>query len=159
MKSGDIGQILPNGTLKLIDRKEDLVKLQHGEYVSLGKGKNVMFCHFPFLQRSEYFAICSRVGSKATPLRGKHLHSGSSCRDILRSCGRSIKATTRKTGRSLFLVYFSLVSNVLIIVMKQKKSQFPRPKDLCTAFCLLVYALACNTGHKYVFCNLQSSRF
>ena len=53
---------------------------------------------------SEYFAICSRVGSKATPLRGKHLRCGSSDRDILRSCGRSIKATTRKTGRSLFLV-------------------------------------------------------
>ena len=48
LKSGDIGQILPNGTLKLIDRKKDLVKLQHGEYVSLGKGKNVMLCHFPF---------------------------------------------------------------------------------------------------------------
>ena len=48
LKSGDIGQILPNGTLKLIDRKKDLVKLQHGEYVSLGKGKNGMLCHFPF---------------------------------------------------------------------------------------------------------------
>ena len=37
-KSGDVGQVLPNGTIKLIDRKKDLVKLQMGEYVSLGKG-------------------------------------------------------------------------------------------------------------------------
>ena len=40
-KSGDIGQMLPNGTLRLIDRKKDLVKLQMGEYVSLGKGQPV----------------------------------------------------------------------------------------------------------------------
>lgn len=35
--SGDIGELLPNGTVKIIDRKKDLVKLQYGEYVSLGK--------------------------------------------------------------------------------------------------------------------------
>jgi len=36
-KTGDIGQIHEDGTLKIIDRKKDLVKLQFGEYVSLGK--------------------------------------------------------------------------------------------------------------------------
>ena len=36
-KSGDIGQLEPDGNLKIIDRKKDLVKLQFGEYVSLGK--------------------------------------------------------------------------------------------------------------------------
>jgi long-chain acyl-CoA synthetase len=35
--TGDIGQIHPNGTVQIIDRKKDLVKLQMGEYVSLGK--------------------------------------------------------------------------------------------------------------------------
>ncbi|XP_054708359.1 fatty acid CoA ligase Acsl3-like [Uloborus diversus] len=35
--TGDIGEMLPNGTLKIIDRKKDLVKLQFGEYVALGK--------------------------------------------------------------------------------------------------------------------------
>ncbi|XP_028967127.1 long-chain-fatty-acid--CoA ligase 4 [Galendromus occidentalis] len=35
--TGDIGEIRPNGTIKIIDRKKDLVKLQFGEYVSLGK--------------------------------------------------------------------------------------------------------------------------
>jgi long-chain acyl-CoA synthetase len=33
----DIGEIFPDGTLKIIDRKKDLVKLQSGEYISLGK--------------------------------------------------------------------------------------------------------------------------
>lgn len=35
--TGDIGEMLPNGNLKIIDRKKDLVKLAGGEYVSLNK--------------------------------------------------------------------------------------------------------------------------
>ncbi|KAL9664907.1 hypothetical protein QQ045_020316 [Rhodiola kirilowii] len=35
--SGDIGQFHSDGCLEIIDRKKDIVKLQHGEYVSLGK--------------------------------------------------------------------------------------------------------------------------
>ncbi|KAL0274114.1 UNVERIFIED_CONTAM: hypothetical protein PYX00_006617 [Menopon gallinae] len=36
-KTGDIGEVHPDGSIKIIDRKKDLVKLQAGEYVSLGK--------------------------------------------------------------------------------------------------------------------------
>ncbi|XP_063838229.1 long-chain-fatty-acid--CoA ligase 4 isoform X3 [Ostrinia nubilalis] len=36
-KSGDIGELHHDGCIKIIDRKKDLVKLQAGEYVSLGK--------------------------------------------------------------------------------------------------------------------------
>lgn len=35
--SGDIGKFHPDGCLEIIDRKKDIVKLQHGEYISLGK--------------------------------------------------------------------------------------------------------------------------
>ncbi|XP_062152220.1 long chain acyl-CoA synthetase 8 [Alnus glutinosa] len=35
--TGDIGKFHPDGCLEIIDRKKDIVKLQHGEYVSLGK--------------------------------------------------------------------------------------------------------------------------
>lgn len=41
-RSGDIGQMEEDGTLKIIDRKKDLVKLQFGEYVSLGKVESVL---------------------------------------------------------------------------------------------------------------------
>lgn len=37
VRTGDIVQIHPDGTLEIIDRKKDLVKLANGEYVSLGK--------------------------------------------------------------------------------------------------------------------------
>ena len=39
---GDIGEMLPDGNLKIIDRKKDLVKLQGGEYVSLNKVESVL---------------------------------------------------------------------------------------------------------------------
>jgi long-chain acyl-CoA synthetase len=40
--TGDIGEFLPNGSLKIIDRKKDLVKLSGGEYVSLNKIENII---------------------------------------------------------------------------------------------------------------------
>jgi len=36
-RTGDIGEVHTDGALKIVDRKKDLVKLQYGEYVSLGK--------------------------------------------------------------------------------------------------------------------------
>ena len=44
-KTGDIAQVMPNGTFRIIDRKKDLIKLQMGEYVSLGKVESVLKIH------------------------------------------------------------------------------------------------------------------
>ncbi|XP_014260043.1 long-chain-fatty-acid--CoA ligase 4-like isoform X1 [Cimex lectularius] len=41
-RTGDIGEVHEDGVIKIIDRKKDLVKLQAGEYVSLGKVESVL---------------------------------------------------------------------------------------------------------------------
>jgi len=44
-RTGDIGEIDKNGVLRIVDRKKDLVKLQLGEYVSLGKVEALLKTH------------------------------------------------------------------------------------------------------------------
>jgi len=70
-KSGDVGQMMPDGSLKIIDRKKDLVKLQAGEYLSLGKVEGVLKLHpmvdnvCVFAKSTESFAVAVIVPSKA----------------------------------------------------------------------------------------------
>jgi long-chain acyl-CoA synthetase len=48
--TGDIGQVTADGTLQIIDRKKDLVKLQMGEYVALSKARLVCRLFAPALR-------------------------------------------------------------------------------------------------------------
>jgi len=48
--TGDIGQFNERGSIQIIDRKKDLVKLQHGEYVALSKVENA-------IKASKYVAL------------------------------------------------------------------------------------------------------
>ncbi|CAG2166700.1 unnamed protein product, partial [Oppiella nova] len=41
-RTGDIGEILDNGSVRIVDRKKDLVKLPTGEYVTLGTTESVL---------------------------------------------------------------------------------------------------------------------
>ena len=41
-RTGDIGQVEADGVIRIVDRKKDLVKLQHGEYISYGKVEAIL---------------------------------------------------------------------------------------------------------------------
>ena len=53
--SGDIGQWREDGTLMVIDRKKDLVKLAHGEYIALGNLESI-YSHSPLVDQ---LCICA----------------------------------------------------------------------------------------------------
>ncbi|XP_076591983.1 long-chain-fatty-acid--CoA ligase 3a [Chaetodon auriga] len=73
--TGDIGEMHEDGCLKIIDRKKDLVKLQAGEYVSLGKVE-AMLKSCPLIDN-----ICAYANSDETYVIGfvvpnqKHLQA------------------------------------------------------------------------------------
>ena len=78
-KTGDIGQFEDDGTLRIVDRKKDLVKLQFGEYVSLGKVESVLkgcpvvanVCIFGDSRQSYVVAVVCPVKEILTDIAGK----------------------------------------------------------------------------------------
>ena len=92
-RTGDIGELYPDGTLKIIDRKKDLTKLANGEFISLGKiesglrtsryVENVCICTDRF--RNEIIALVvpnqQTLRTLAKELQKEHLSLEQMCED------------------------------------------------------------------------------
>ena len=82
-RTGDIGEMNEYGQLSIIDRRKDLVKLQRGQYIALGK-----VSAFAILRNSKLIAIFPvpffqtpvpnpkvRSDSKVLQICGEHCHT------------------------------------------------------------------------------------
>ena len=56
--TGGIGEVHPDGVLKIVDRRKDLCKLQGGEYVALGKVESILV-RSRFIERAMVYALSS----------------------------------------------------------------------------------------------------
>ncbi|CAL9126348.1 unnamed protein product [Musa textilis] len=105
--TGDIGRFHPDGCLEIIDRKKDIVKLQHGEYVSLGKVEaalivspyvdNIMVHADPFHSFCVALVVAAQHASEEWASK-----QGISYSDFSDLCQK--EETVKKVHESLFLV-------------------------------------------------------
>ncbi|CAN1235719.1 Long chain acyl-CoA synthetase 9, chloroplastic [Linum perenne] len=69
--TGDVGRFHADGCLEIIDRKKDIVKLQHGEYVSLGKVESVLnassYVDYMMLHADPFHSYCVAVVVPSQP--------------------------------------------------------------------------------------------
>ena len=84
--SGDIGQWREDGTLAIIDRKKDLVKLAHGEYIALGNLESI-YSHSPLVQNICIYADADhqRPIAIVVPNKSGLPHSASTSGNALQS--------------------------------------------------------------------------
>ena len=87
--SGDIGQWREDGTLAIIDRKKDLVKLSHGEYIALGNLESI-YAHSPLVSNICIYADADHQRPIAIVVPNKSAlggvaHSGSTSGNGLQS--------------------------------------------------------------------------
>uniref|UniRef100_A0A1D1XHI3 4-coumarate--CoA ligase n=1 Tax=Anthurium amnicola TaxID=1678845 RepID=A0A1D1XHI3_9ARAE len=123
--TGDIGRVHPDGCLEIIDRKKDIVKLQHGEYVSLGKVEavlmvspyvdNIMLHADPF----HSYCVALVVPSRLT-LEGWAQKEGISCTDFADLCQKGgtlkeVRGSLVKAAKDARLEKFEIPSKIKLL--------------------------------------------
>ena len=120
-RTGDIGEFEQDGVLKIIDRKKDLVKLQHGEYVSYGKTESVLktapivenICAYANPDRDFLIAILIPDKNQLKALNPE-LALNEACKDV--EVKRQVCALLKDYGIKNGLKNFEIPAKVLIVL-------------------------------------------
>jgi long-chain acyl-CoA synthetase len=123
--SGDIGEWLPNGSLRIIERKKFLIQHPHGEYIALQKLEGV-YRHSPWLLFSFVYTDnvhddCVVVGVPNAELLANWAHQNSIPHgtDIKKLClepaaRKKVLEELQKVGHELMLQSFEIVRAVFL---------------------------------------------
>ncbi|KAL2339789.1 hypothetical protein Fmac_007729 [Flemingia macrophylla] len=123
--TGDIGKFHKDGCLEIIDRKKDIVKLQHGEYVSLGKVEAALLAS-PFLDNimvhaDPFHSYCVALVAVSHPaLEQWALEQGITILNISELCKKeetlkAVQASLLKEAKAARLEKFEIPAKVKLI--------------------------------------------
>ncbi|KAK4391077.1 Long chain acyl-CoA synthetase 9, chloroplastic [Sesamum angolense] len=131
--SGDIGQFHADGCLEIIDRKKDIVKLQHGEYVSLGKVEAALivssYVDNIMLHADSFHSYCVAlvVGSQAS-LEAWASKQGITYSDFADLCGK--EETLKEVSTSLLKVLLFTSTRIVQAAKAAKLEKFEIPAKI-----------------------------
>ncbi|GFP89804.1 long chain acyl-coa synthetase 9 chloroplastic [Phtheirospermum japonicum] len=123
--TGDVGQFHADGCLEIIDRKKDIVKLQHGEYVSLGKVEAALIVS-PYvdnimLHADSYHSYCVALVVAAQPsLEAWASQQGITFSDFSDLCQKKetlkeISASLLKAAKAAKLEKFEIPAKIKVL--------------------------------------------
>ncbi|XP_040293319.1 long-chain-fatty-acid--CoA ligase 5 [Bufo bufo] len=117
LHTGDIGKWLPNGTLKIIDRKKNIFKLAQGEYIAPEKIENVYVNSAPVAQvfvhgNSLRLSLIPEVLPDFAAKLGVEVPSEELCKHL--AVKKAILEDLIKTGKQAGLKSFEQVKDIYV---------------------------------------------
>ncbi|KAM3256211.1 hypothetical protein ACQJBY_048999 [Aegilops geniculata] len=123
--TGDIGQFHPDGCVEIIDRKKDIVKLQHGEYVSLGKVESALqtsnYVDNIMVYADPFHSYCvALVVPPHQALEKWAQNSGTSHKDIEELCHndqaiKEVQQSLSKAAKAARLEKFEIPAKIILL--------------------------------------------
>lgn len=123
--TGDIGQFHHDGCLEIIDRKKDIVKLQHGEYLSLGKVEavlvaspyvdNIMLYADPFHSYCVALVVASQPALENWAQKENVHYTNFPCLCSKKEAMKEVINSMQKVGKSAKLERFEIPSKIKIL--------------------------------------------
>jgi len=113
--TGDVGQWHPDGVLEIVDRKKDIVKLQMGEYVSLGKVEAALSSS-PYVDNLMVYADSNHSFCVALVVASKALKDWAGGKDLNgKEVEEEVKKSMQKVAKEAKLEKFEVPAKVKVL--------------------------------------------